>query len=555
MAAGLLSGCSSNAPVPSIGYAIDNLITTYNADTVVGATTGAQQAFERVLTGFSYIGPEGQLVADTDYGTANVVPGDAQTIQYRLNPSGTYSDGVPTTCEDLVLAWASHSGRFTKPDGHGGIVPLFQTANNAGYSDIERVQCQPGSKDATVVFRSGKGFAQWRELFSATDLMPAHVVARVANIPNIVSAIQTGNPAEMQRIADFWNNGWKLTPGNIDTSLLPSSGPYRIESYSANDGLVLVTNEHWWGNKPETPRIVIWPKNIDLKAKISASAVEVVDVGAGSIGGLKLDGFTSQNVPSRSSEQLVLSTSGVFASADARRAFALCVPRQQLFDKLGHPGYNRTQGLGSGVLNSRIVQSDTLIYPAVSAEGTKFPGGDVPGSNAALVKAAVPNPTVRIGYLAPDERRAQTVATIAQSCKPAGINVVDAGSPTFDPEALRAGQVDAVLAGTASAPGAAGADFNTDALFALRTGTGTNFGRFSNPRYDALVDQLAADGSPDAQLNNSTEAENLLWGEMPSIPLFNEPRTVAFANGMQNTVVNASKAGAGWNMDRWVLER
>ena len=31
-------------------------------------------------------------------------------------------------------------------------------------ADIDRVECQPGSKDATVVFRPGRGFVQWKTL-------------------------------------------------------------------------------------------------------------------------------------------------------------------------------------------------------------------------------------------------------------------------------------------------------------------------------------------------------------------------------------------------------
>lgn len=534
---------------------MDGLITTYNANTAQGAATAASAAFPRVLTGMSYVGPEGKTIADTDYGTANVVPGDVLTVQYRLNPAGVYSDGTPTSCEDLVLAWAARSGRFTKTNDAGATVPMFEASDSAGYSDIERVQCQPGSKDATVVFRAGRGFAEWRSLFGATDLMPSHVAAKAANVSDVASVVQSNDQEAIGRIADFWNNGWKLVPGEIDPSLLPSSGPYRIESYSAEDGLILVANEKWWGNKPATPRIVLWPKNTDLKEKLSSGAVEVVDIGANSLGEVDLAGFTKENVASRNVEQLTLGTAGVLQTPDARRALALCAPRQAIFDKLGHPDYDNKQGLGSGPLNSRIVGADTLIYPAVSAEGGKFPGNDVPGAVAALGAAGIATPTVKIGYLAPDERRAETVKMIAEACKPAGITVEDAGSPDFSPTALRDGQVEAVLGGTASTSGPGGATDNIDARFALRGGSGANYGRYDNPRYNGLVDQLSVDGAPVTQLNLSSEAEALLWAEMPSLPLFNEPRTIAFADGMEAEIVNIGKSGAGWNMDRWVLKR
>lgn len=551
-AAALAVGCSEHVPVPSVGYAMDNVITTYNGNTADGAPTGARQAFGRVLTGMNYVGPQGDPVVDTDYGTVNVVPGEALTLQYRLNPSGVYSDGAPTSCDDLVLAWVARSGKFTRTDEKGVTAPLFNAANTAGYADIDRVECQPGSKDATVVFRPGRGFVQWKTLFGATELMPAHVAARVANVPNIVTAVQSNDRDGLRRVADFWNSGWALVPGQLDLSLLPSSGPYRIESFTKDNGLVLVANERWWGNKPATPRIVVWDKTSDVKSKVGAGAVQVLDVGAESVPGLELKGFDSENLPSRGVEQLVLSTRGVFESADVRRAFAMCVPRQALFDRLGHPNYNRSAGLGSAVLNSRLVAPDNLVYAsAAAAEGGKF-NGDSAAASAALGGA---QPTVRIGYLGPDDRRAKTVAAIADSCKNAGITVQDTASGDFSPQALRDGTVDAVLAGPAAAAAAAGSGGGVEAMFALRSGAGTNYGGFDNPRYTTLVDQLAGDGTAATQLSAATEAETILWSEMPTIPLFNTPRTVAFADGMRAGVPNPAETGAGWNMDRWVLER
>ncbi|WP_025350780.1 ABC transporter substrate-binding protein [Nocardia nova] len=551
---GVIAGCGSKNQVPSIGYAVDAVPVTYNGGTAAGVASGSAALFSRVLTGFFYTGPDGQQVSDTDVGTANEVAGEAQTIRYRLNRDAVYSDGVPTSCDDLVLEWAARSGRFTKP-GPGGPVPLFDAASTAGYSDIEHVECQPGSKDATVVFRPDHHVLNWKSLFTAGDLMPSHVAAKAAGVPNVVAAVQSGDQAALDRLAQFWNTGWNLKSGDLNADLLPSSGPYRVESYSDGDGLVLVKNDKWWGNKPATPRIVVWPKNADLKKKVSDNSVEVVDIGAGSVKDLGLGGFVVNQQPGRGAEQLVLSTAGVFGSADARRAFALCVPRQALFDTLGHPGIDSKSGLGSGPLNSRTVQADSVYYPAITGPADKYRTGDAPGARQALAAAGAPNPTVRIGYRAPDDRRARTVAMIADACKAAGVTVVDAGAPDFDPAALGAGKVDAVLGGTAAAVGPAGSLTGIEATAALRTGQGVNFGHFGNGRYDAIADQLAADDNSTSVLTLDTEAENLLWNEMPSIPLFNTPRTIAFGKGLENGVASPTAAGAGWNMDRWLLRR
>lgn len=212
-------------------------------------------------------------------------------------------------------------------------------------------------------------------------------------------------------------------------------------------------------------------------------------------------------------------------------------------------------GLGAGPLNAHIVQQDSLFYPAVIGAADKFSGGDVPAATKAIATSGAPNPTVRIGYLRPDDRRAQTVSMIADACKPAGITVVDAGAPDFTPAQLTEGKVDAVLGSTASAPGPAGSMGGVAATSALRTGSGLNVGRFGNGRYDAITDQLAADDNSTTQLNLLTDAENLLWAELPSIPLFATPRLIAFGTGLRNGIAGPTQAGSGWNMDRWVLER
>lgn len=547
----VVTGCR-HSQLPSIGYATDAVPASYNGGSTLGASSGAAALFGRVVTGFFYTGPAGQPMADTDFGTAAQIPGDAQTIAYRINPDAVYSDGVPISCDDLVLEWAARSGKFTKRAA-AGQVPLFDAASTVGYSDILRVDCAPGSRDATVVFKSEQSYLPWRTLFNATDLMPAHVAAQAAGVPNVVAAVQTADPAVMARLADFWNTGWLLKPGAVDAKTFPSSGPYRIESYSATDGLVLVRNEHWWGMPARTPRIVVWPKGSDLAKAASDKSLDAVDVGAGAVKDLDLPGFSIEQVPSRGIEQLILGSSGVFARTDVRRALALCVPRQALFDRFGHPGAGPPKmGLGAGEVNSRLVQEDSVFYPAVISGSEKYREGDAAAAGQ-LLGSAKSDTTVRIGYRTPDDRRAQTVAVIADSCRTAGISVMDAGSPDFTPTALGDGTVDAILGGPAGTPGPAGAV--DEAIAVMRSNEGVNFGRYANNRYDAVADQLAADDFSSDRLNLFGEAETLLWNDMPTVPLFATPRVVAFGRGLVNGVASPTKAGAGWNMDQWVLQR
>ena len=106
-----LSACS-NSPADSIAYAVDGALVTYNTNTVAGAASGGPQAFARALTGFNYHGPDGQVVGDHDFGTLSVVGRAPLVLDYEISPNAVYSDGKPVTCDDMVLAWASQSGRL-----------------------------------------------------------------------------------------------------------------------------------------------------------------------------------------------------------------------------------------------------------------------------------------------------------------------------------------------------------------------------------------------------------------------------------------------------------
>jgi peptide/nickel transport system substrate-binding protein len=144
---------------------------------------------------------------------------------------------------------------------------------------------------------------------------------------------------------------------------------------------------------------------------------------------------------------------------------------------------------------------------------------------------------------------------IADSCRQAGITVEDAGTPDFGTAQLAGGAVDAILGGPGGLPGPAGSLDGIVAVSGLRSGGGLNAGQFRNGRYDAITDRLAADDNSADQLNLLAEAENLLWAQLPSVPLFATPRTIAFGGGLQNAVAGPTRAGSGWNMDKWVLQR
>src|SRR6201997_4033248 len=165
-ASGTLSACSGSA-AGQIDYIVDGALATYNSNTVTGAASAGAQAFARTLTGFGYHGPDGQIVADRDFGTISMVGGSPLVLDYQIADNAVYSDGKPITCDDLVLAWAAQSGRF----------PGFDAASQAGYVDVTAIDCQPGQKKDRVAFYTDRNISDYNQLFAATTMMPSHVIA------------------------------------------------------------------------------------------------------------------------------------------------------------------------------------------------------------------------------------------------------------------------------------------------------------------------------------------------------------------------------------------
>ena len=533
VAAGVLAACSSSA-AGQIDYVVDGSLATYNTNTVVGAASAGAQAFARALTGFGYHGPDGQVVADHDFGTVSVVGGSPLVLDYQIADNAVYSDGKPVTCDDLVLAWAAQSGRFAG----------FDAATQAGYIDIANVDCIPGQKKARVSFVPDRGVVDYAQLFTATSMMPSHVIADQLNI-DVTAALLSNKMQVVDQIAKMWNTAWDLKPG-IDLKHFPSSGPYKIQSVLDGGAVVLVANDRWWGPKPITKRVTVWPQGADIQDRVNSRSVDVVDVAAGSSGALATpDNYERNDSPSAGIEQLIFSPQGPLAATPARRALALCTPRDAIAHDAGVP-----------IANSRLspTTEDAVAQGDGVNEAGPFAKADPAGARGALAGAPL---AVRIGYQGPNARLAATVGTIAKSCATAGITVssvtLDAAKDSSGPQALKDGKIDVLLASTGGASGSGSTGSSAMDAYDLHGGNGNNLSGYSNPQIDGIIGALAVSADPGERVRLLADAAPILWGDMPTLPLYRQQRTLLMSKKMYAVSRNPTRWGAGWNMDRWAL--
>ncbi|BBY61414.1 ABC transporter substrate-binding protein [Mycolicibacterium sarraceniae] len=531
VASSVLASCSGS-PADQINYAVDGMLITYNTNTVTGAASAGPQAFARVLAGFTFHGPDGQVLADHDFGSVSVVGRDPLVLDYQISDKAVYSDGKPVTCDDMVLAWAAQSGRF----------PAFDAASRAGYLDIDGIDCQPGQKKARVSYLPGRAVVDYQQLFTATSMMPSHVIGDVLGL-DVTRAIQSDDPAAVDRIAQTWNTVWDLKPG-VDIKRFPSAGPYKIDSMLPAGAVVLTANDRWWGAKPITKRITVWPRGVDVQDRINNGTFQVVDVATGSSGTLTTpDGYDRHELPSGGIEQLIFAPDGPLSATPARRAVALCTPRDLI------------------ALNAETPISNVRLNPASDdafsgIEGVAIAGQFGSANPDAARDALGGQPlTVRVGYQAPNPRLAATVGAITKSCAAAGITVVDTTSATTGPQTLRDGKLDVLLASTGGATGSGSTGSSALDAYTLFSGDGNNLPRYVNPQIDGIISALAVTADAKEQARLLGDSSPILWGDMPTLPLYRQQRTVLASKKMYAVEGNPTKWGAGWNMDRWVYEK
>ena len=525
----VLAGCSADA-AQQVNYAVDGVLSSYNTNTVAGAASAGPQAFARVLTGFSFHGPDGQVLSDGDFGSVSVVGREPLILDYQIADNAVYSDGKPLTCDDIVLTWAAHSGRF----------PGFDAASRGGYLDIAGIECQPGTKKARVNYLPSRSVVDYAQLFTATSIMPSHVIGDALGV-DVTAGIQSGDPVAVARIAEAWNTIWDLKVDS-DLTRFPSSGPFKIDSVLPEGAVTLVANDRWWGARPAIQRVTVWPRGIDVQDRINNGSFQVVDVADGSSGTLTTpDDYQRSDIPSGGIEQLIFAAAGPLAAPPARRALALCTPREVIAANARQP-----------VANARLnpVSDDAYSRLESGPLSDQYNPGNADAARVALEGQTL---SVRIGYRAPNPRLAATIGAITRSCGAAGIIVVDASSDVVGPQALRDGQLDALLASTGGATGSGSTGSSALDAYTLFAGNGNNLPGYSNPQIDGIISSLAVTTDPKEQSRLLGDGAPILWVDMPTLPLYRQQRTVIAAKSMFAVQANPTKWGAGWNMDRWVV--
>lgn len=592
VAATALTGCTEHDTVVEgsrATVAVSGSLTSLNANSSYGRASGLN-ADVAYLTGSAFAYPDDgyELVRDTSFGTAEVTQRDPLTVRYTIADDVAWSDGVPVTPADLLLAWAANSGSLDTPEldldtyidpetGRFGDLPddvvYFDGARGRGL-ELATQTPQIGD-DGRSLFVHYDEFTPGWETALAPGL-PAHIVAsRALEIPlraadtaatadpdadearaaqqTLVDAILDHDTEALSAIANVWNGDYDLEGTSPDAELLVASGPYLVSAV-ADGSVTLTANPRYRGSRAPTIETIVLVTVGDpdeLVRRLRAGEVDVASPApdaelAGELS--DIPGLTVTAGSEATFEHLDLqfadSKSGLFDDERVRAAFLHVVPRQQILDELVAPVQ-----ADAGLLDSFVVRPGTVGYDEAIADNgsADYQSTDVDAATRLLAEAGVTSPEVCILYDRGDERRVAEFELIRTSAARAGFRVTDCSRPDWSSLLGVAGAYDAALFAwdtTRLGPSAIAAVFRSDSTIA-------NLNRFSDPEADELVDEITGSDDPETRDAALRKLDAILWADAYGVPLFAHPTLTAISERLTGVTRSPLARGVLWNAWEW----
>lgn len=554
---------------------------SYNNMTSFGnGTTNANIVYLTNDT-FSYYDKDLKAQPNKSFGSYEKVSDSPLTVKQTIADTATWSDGVPVTAADLILAYGAQSTLFNtyeaKVDPESGDVSkantgsnVFFNASSPGWALIKKF---PTVEGKSVTYEYSKPFVDWElpgSLFNPG--VAAHVVGKVAlgiDDPTkaaqaVLDAFKNKDNAALAKISNVWNTKFNFETMPSDASLVVGTGPFTISALTA-DYVTVKKNpnykgEHTPGVDSITVRTISDPQ-ASVQALQNGEVLATQPQATADI--LKqmqsLQGVTVLNEVGGTYEHVDMAENnkGPFDPAayggDAnkanlvREAWLQTIPRQKIIDTIIKP-----LNPEATMRNSLVVVPGSPMYDGVVAANgmaTKYGAGDNADKAKELLKqAGVTAPSVRFLYDNTNTRRVQEFQLIKEAAQKAGFKVIDAGNKNWGSMLQNTAKYDSCLFGWQSvSTGLSESDAN------FRTKGTNNFYGYSNPKVNSVLDQIQVAIDPAKQQELVNQLETQLVADNFSITIFQFPEPTAVSNKLQNFSSMSLSPTMFWNFWQWKL--
>lgn len=475
---------------------------------------------------------------DTNYVTsAKVTSSNPQTVVYQINPKATWSDGVPFNAQDFIYNWQAQSGnpKFTDVGGKA-----FEPATTAGYSLIKSVTSSNGGKTATVVFSSP--FGDWKSLFG--PMIPAHIAEKVG-----------------------FNNGFQT----FNAAVKVSGGPFEIQSYTQGQDIVEVRNSKWWGTPAPLDKLVfrIFADDNQIPPALQNSEVNGANPAQASLqfkdAIASVPNLTTSIVPGLEFQHMDFNQANPYlAKLDVRQAIAYGTNRADMVNRIVGPITASVKPLNNRIFMPNQPQyTDTSgglgDFDPAKAKQLLQASGMTMGSDGYFHPSSGPEAgkdlTFSISTTSGEPVRSEIEQLFQSYMKNVGIKInIQNYSPntlfgTVGPKS----EFDIIEFAWVSTPFPSG-NISIYCSYTNSNLCGQNWDHYANPQLDKLLNQAAGTLDSTAAATLYNQADALLWKDMVTLPLFQQPQLYTWNNTYGNVLPNPSNNGLTWNAQTWGLK-
>jgi len=483
-----------------------------------------------IFDGLVKVGDKGQFLPDL----AERWSSDANQTHwvFHLNPKATWQDGQPVTANDVVF-----TTNLVKN-------PLFPATSTLGFDHIKTIKAV-GSGEVDITLTSP--YAPFLLNYGAVGyILPQHILGKVA-----VDKIRT-------------DASYNRTP--------LGSGPFKASEFAAGDHITLVANKSYFLGAPHLAQLIfrIVPNSATVLNQLRTGEVtlagQTADLDARQFNQLKhVSSLTTYNTPGFNWQHVDLVETGFLKDVKVRQALQMATPRERVIKDVqlgyGTPQYS-DQSPAKSVYNKAVESywpyNPTKAAAMLAADGFKKGAGGV------LQKGGVPfNMTLYVD--AAFAAQVQIIEILKTAWGQIGVNVtarpLDPATlfgrrgPLYDPNRLSSSSMKAVEYSWIE-----GADpddqffWSSSKIISAKVQSGGNFGGYSNPAVDKLINQGLATTDAASRKAIYQQIQVILARDVPDVWLYWSNVLTASTSKLHNYLPNPFNYRTAWNAKDWYLQ-
>lgn len=470
---------------------------------------------------------------------------------FEINPLATWDNGSPITAADVLFTM--------KIIFH----PEFSGTYRGYYPYLKAVEVDPANpKKFTAYFT--QYYFQALESLCETPIMPAYNYdpgGKLANIPmadfldtSRIKTVMQQNPNIKAFATEFQDTKYVKDP-----KMVSGSAAYRVQSFSTDQGIVLVRKHPWWGDQAmaQNPALAAYPEKLEYRFVREDAATETMlrnnelDV-ARAIGGAKFNELKADpklaalydfqvTTPSQYSRWFFNQRLPKFQDKRVRQAIAHAINYDYMTNTV-------MQGLGKRVVGpvgpgKSYYAKDLTPYdfnPAkarelLTAAGWKDSDGD--GVMDQVLKGKKTD--LSIDLLAPvnSVTSEQISASLKESAQQAGIriNIVKKPAEEISRDAQN-GDFESVIMLAALSPGLE--DFYQNYHSRSVPPAGTNRAAFANAEADRLIERIRTTEDEGQRSEYYRQFQKVFYEEVPEVILYAPVQRIVFSKRFDYVMSN-----------------